>query len=295
MADGPQEGPNQAFDALKKLNPTAPGAAGSPAAEETTFVLLRPAAVRGGLVSEVLVRFERRGFALAAMRMVKPGAEMSEKHYRPRGASKAELAALCAEIAAGPVVAVLWQGAGAVRSAHAMVGDSDPRAAAPGTIHGDMSPADTADVLVECAADAADAARLAALWFDEADLCASAPSLVVPAAGAEAEAAGGGESARTALANKLAVGEHFYVTTAINYANGPPHMGHAYEAVSADVLARYHRAYGRKVFFCTGADEHGQKIADTAAAQSIKPIELCDKHVAQFKHLDATLKCDFDG
>ena len=72
-------------------------------------------------------------------------------------------------------------------------------------------------------------------------------------------------------------GGRFYVSTAINYANGLPHMGHAYEAVVADVIARYHRAYGRDVFFLTGADEHGQKIADTAAAQGILPIELCNR------------------
>ena len=54
-------------------------------------------------------------------------------------------------------------------------------------------------------------------------------------------------------------------------------------------------AYGRDVFFLTGADEHGQKIADTAATQGLKPIELVNKCVAQFKHLDWTLGCDFDG
>mmetsp|Transcript_13108 Transcript_13108/g.55858 ORF Transcript_13108/g.55858 Transcript_13108/m.55858 type:complete len:393 (+) Transcript_13108:114-1292(+) len=60
--------------------------------------------------------------------------------------------------------------------------------------------------------------------------------------------------------------EKFCVTTAINYANGAPHMGHAYEAVSSDVIARYHRLYGRDVLFQTGSDEHGQKIAEAAAA-----------------------------
>ena len=69
----------------------------------------------------------------------------------------------------------------------------------------------------------------------------------------------------------------FSLTTAINYANGAPHMGHAYEGLSADVIARYHRAYGRPTLFQTGADEHGQKISDAAAAVECKPIELCDK------------------
>ena len=77
------------------------------------------------------------------------------------------------------------------------------------------------------------------------------------------------------------------MTTAINYANGAPHMGHAYEAVSADVIARYHRAYGRDVLFQTGSDEHGQKIAEAAAAAGRAPIELCDAHVALFRALNA--------
>ena len=72
-------------------------------------------------------------------------------------------------------------------------------------------------------------------------------------------------------------------------------MGHAYEAIAADVIARYHRMYGREVYFLTGADEHGQKIADTAEKAGIKPQELVDRSVAQFKHLDWTLGCEFDG
>jgi valyl-tRNA synthetase len=54
----------------------------------------------------------------------------------------------------------------------------------------------------------------------------------------------------------------YYVTTAIAYTNGYPHMGHAYEFLTADVLARYHRVLGRDTFFLTGSDEHGQKPED---------------------------------
>lgn len=53
----------------------------------------------------------------------------------------------------------------------------------------------------------------------------------------------------------------YYITTAINYTNGPPHIGHAYEAVITDVIARYYRSIGHDVYFLTGTDEHGQKIA----------------------------------
>jgi methionyl-tRNA synthetase len=71
----------------------------------------------------------------------------------------------------------------------------------------------------------------------------------------------------------------FYLTTAINYTNGPAHMGHAYEAATADTIARFARLKGEPggVYFVTGADEHGQKIANTAAAEGKEPIEICDK------------------
>jgi len=88
--------------------------------------------------------------------------------------------------------------------------------------------------------------------------------------------------------------ETFSITTAINYANGAPHMGHAYEAVGSDVLARYHRAYGRRVLFQTGSDEHGQKIAEAAEAAGVRPIELCDRYVAAFQTLNAKIAVSND-
>lgn len=88
--------------------------------------------------------------------------------------------------------------------------------------------------------------------------------------------------------------EKFSITTAINYANGAPHMGHAYEAVSSDVIARYHRAYGRDVLFQTGSDEHGQKISEAAEVAGCKPIDLCDKHVVLFKGLNEKIAISND-
>lgn len=70
----------------------------------------------------------------------------------------------------------------------------------------------------------------------------------------------------------------FYLTTAINYTNGPAHMGHAYEATTSDALCRYARLKGDgPVYFLTGSDEHGQKIANTAAGENKQPIDICDK------------------
>mmetsp|Transcript_10281 Transcript_10281/g.24115 ORF Transcript_10281/g.24115 Transcript_10281/m.24115 type:complete len:906 (-) Transcript_10281:152-2869(-) len=88
---------------------------------------------------------------------------------------------------------------------------------------------------------------------------------------------------------KDAADEKYYITTAINYTNGNPHMGHAYESVTSDVIARWHRAYGRQVFFLTGTDEHGQKIAQTAEGMGLKPIDICDKYATAFQVLNKRL------
>jgi methionyl-tRNA synthetase len=68
----------------------------------------------------------------------------------------------------------------------------------------------------------------------------------------------------------------FYVTTAIDYVNGQPHLGHAYEKIIADVLARARRSLGEPVFFLTGVDEHGQKVQQAALAEGKSPRDYCD-------------------
>jgi methionyl-tRNA synthetase len=82
----------------------------------------------------------------------------------------------------------------------------------------------------------------------------------------------------------------FYLTTAIDYANGEPHHGHAYEKIGADAIARYHRLLGEEVRFCMGMDEHGQKVAQAAAAQDVPAQALVDdlaaRFVATWKRLD---------
>ena len=88
----------------------------------------------------------------------------------------------------------------------------------------------------------------------------------------------------------------FYITTAINYTNGPGHMGHAYEGTTSDVIARYQRLTGDNdaVYFLTGSDEHGQKIANTAAAEGTDPLSMCDKFVTGFQVLNQRTKVSFD-
>jgi methionyl-tRNA synthetase len=81
----------------------------------------------------------------------------------------------------------------------------------------------------------------------------------------------------------------FYITTAIDYANGSPHLGHAYEKVLADVVARSQRLRGAPVHFLTGLDEHGQKVQQSAQARGVEPQALCDAVTVEFKTLLHTL------
>ncbi len=83
--------------------------------------------------------------------------------------------------------------------------------------------------------------------------------------------------------------EKFYVTTAIAYPNGDPHIGHAYEMITTDAIARWARLEGKDVFFLTGTDEHGIKMVQTAAAQGITTRELADRNAARFSDLAAAL------
>ena len=77
----------------------------------------------------------------------------------------------------------------------------------------------------------------------------------------------------------------FFITTAIDYVNGQPHLGHAYEKITTDVLARHMRQRGQDVFFLTGTDEHGEPVADTAHAHGLEPKEWADRNAELFKLL----------
>ncbi|HEY0086984.1 MAG TPA: methionine--tRNA ligase, partial [Allosphingosinicella sp.] len=86
----------------------------------------------------------------------------------------------------------------------------------------------------------------------------------------------------------------FYLTTAINYPNGPPHVGHAYEAITSDVVARFQRMMGRDVFFMTGTDEHGLKMAQAARERGIEPAQLADEMSSLFRAMDERLQISHD-
>ena len=86
----------------------------------------------------------------------------------------------------------------------------------------------------------------------------------------------------------------FSLTTPIYYVNSDPHLGHAYTTVAADALARHHRQRGEDVFFLTGTDEHGAKVAQAAAAAGMSPKEFCDRVSARFRDLVHRLEASND-
>ncbi len=92
----------------------------------------------------------------------------------------------------------------------------------------------------------------------------------------------------------MAARQTFYITTAIPYANGAPHIGHAYERIATDSIARFHRLDGRDVLFVTGMDEHGLKMQQTAAREGLSSQALADRTAAQFEAMGETLNAVAD-
>ena len=88
--------------------------------------------------------------------------------------------------------------------------------------------------------------------------------------------------------------KNFFITTAISYPNGRPHIGHAYEIMAADTIARYHRLNGENVYFSTGTDDHGQKMLQTARERGKTAQELADELTPAFREMAQALNCSHD-
>jgi methionyl-tRNA synthetase len=88
--------------------------------------------------------------------------------------------------------------------------------------------------------------------------------------------------------------KRFYITTAIYYVNGEPHLGHAYEMVISDVIARAHRSLGQETYFLTGLDEHGQKVKQAAQQKDLEPQMYCDQLAATWRSFAARLHLSHD-
>jgi methionyl-tRNA synthetase len=94
--------------------------------------------------------------------------------------------------------------------------------------------------------------------------------------------------------NRADMAEPYYITTAISYPNGRPHIGHAYEVIATDAIARYQRLAGRDVFFMTGTDEHGLKMAQAARARGVEPRVLADEMSGYFQEMAGVLNISHD-
>jgi methionyl-tRNA synthetase len=109
-----------------------------------------------------------------------------------------------------------------------------------------------------------------------------------PAKPAKPKALAAPQAAATARSNNS-----FYITTAIVYPNGAPHIGHAYEAIATDALARFQALDGKDVFFLTGTDEHGQKMVQTAQKEGISALDLATRNAGLLRDLDEKLNVSF--
>ena len=129
----------------------------------------------------------------------------------------------------------------------------------------------------------------------EAETAAALAAAEATMAGEEVSAPVAESTYTSGLAPRVQGGaERVFVSTAIAYTNGPPHIGHAYEAITADAVSRWHAAMGRDVFFLTGTDEHGTKIANAAESQGTTPIDLCDRYVGAYKRLYASVNISYN-
>ena len=88
--------------------------------------------------------------------------------------------------------------------------------------------------------------------------------------------------------------ERYYLTTAISYPNGRPHIGHAYELIATDAIARFKRLDGADVLFLTGTDEHGIKMLQTARNLGIEPLELATRNADEFRAMGRAVNASND-
>jgi len=105
---------------------------------ERTFIAIKPDGVQRGLIGEIIERFEAKGFTLVGMKLLRPSEQMAAEHYDDLK-SKPFFGGLVKFFSSGPIVAMVWQGQGAIKTGRKMLGETDPAASAPGSIRGDYA------------------------------------------------------------------------------------------------------------------------------------------------------------
>ena len=142
--------------------------------QEKTFIAIKPDGVQRGFISEIIGRFERKGFKLVALKQLIPSRELAQKHY---GVHKERpfFNDLVDFISSGPVVAMVWEGEGVISSARKMIGATKPLEAEPGTIRGDLAVNIGRNIIH--GSDSPDTASFEInLWFNNEEICDWNPS-----------------------------------------------------------------------------------------------------------------------
>ena len=137
---------------------------------ERTFIAIKPDGVQRGLVGEIIKRFEQKGFKLVAMKLLTPTKEQAKEHYIDL-ASKPFYEGLTDYFSSGPIVAMCWEGKGAIKGGRTLLGETNPAASAPGTIRGDYA-VDVGRNICHGSDGLESAARELAFWFKPEELTA---------------------------------------------------------------------------------------------------------------------------
>jgi len=141
---------------------------------ERTFIMIKPDGVQRGLVGEIVKRFEQKGFKLVAIRMMRPGEAHLREHYADL-AARSFFPGLVTYMNSGPVVAMAWEGQGAVKTGRVMLGETNPAASKPGTIRGDYCIQVGRNICH--GSDAVESAEHEiGLWFRDEDICKWTPA-----------------------------------------------------------------------------------------------------------------------
>lgn len=135
---------------------------------ERTFIAVKPDGVQRGLVGQIITRFEAKGFKLAGLKLMLPGRELAERHYGEHQ-GKPFFGGLVDFFTSGPIVAMCWEGLGVVETARAMMGKTNPKDAAPGTIRGDFA-VDIGRNVVHGSDSPESAKRELSIFFSDAEL-----------------------------------------------------------------------------------------------------------------------------
>jgi nucleoside-diphosphate kinase len=142
---------------------------------ERTFIAIKPDGVQRGLVAEIIGRFERKGFTLVGMKFMQVSRELAEQHYAVHK-ERPFFAGLVDFITSGPVVAMVWEGEGVVASARKVIGATNPLAAEPGTIRGDLG-MNIGRNLIHGSDAIETAQQEVALWFKPEELASWKPTV----------------------------------------------------------------------------------------------------------------------